>query len=72
MGVQGPTATQQLAEYLLDEPLEAAVKRMRDMGFSWQKVADQIANDTDGVIALNRETFRLWFGGTRPEDEGEI
>lgn len=56
------TATQALADLLLDEPLEQVVRRLRRQGFSWQRVADHIANDTGGVIQANRETYRLWFG----------
>lgn len=57
-----PTATQALAGLLLDEPLEQVVRRLRDQGMSWQRVADRITNDTDGIIKANRETYRLWFG----------
>jgi hypothetical protein len=67
--VPGPTATQALAGLLLDEPLEQVVSRYREAGMSWQQVADRIANDTHGVIKANRETYRLWFGSTRPGDD---
>jgi hypothetical protein len=62
VAVPTPTATQALAGLLLDEPLEQVVRRLRDQGMSWQRVADHIANDTGGVIRANRETYRLWFG----------
>lgn len=55
------TVTQALASALLGEPVHAVLHRLRDQGLSWQRVADQIANDTDGILVLNRETYRIWY-----------
>lgn len=63
----GQTATQALASVLLQEPLQDVVLRLRSRGYSWAQVAEHVANDTDGIIDLNRETYRLWFGAEAPK-----
>lgn len=60
--VIGQTATQALASVLLQEPLHDVVRRLRGRGCSWREVAQAVANDTNGIIDLNRETYRLWYG----------
>ena len=68
-GMEGRTATQSLASHLLQEPVEDVVRRLRDQGYSWQQVADKIANDTDGIVSVNRETYRLWYGSSPKETQ---
>jgi hypothetical protein len=58
--MDGGTATQALAEVLLGEPVQGVIRRLRADGLSWQGIADQLRNDTDGILDLNRETYRLW------------
>lgn len=55
------TVTQALASALLGESVHEVMRRLRDQGLSWQRVADQISNDTDGILVLNRETYRIWY-----------
>jgi hypothetical protein len=55
------TVTQALASALLGESVHEVIARLRSQGLSWQRVADQIANDTDGILVLNRETYRVWY-----------
>lgn len=67
--MEGRTATQSLASHLLQEPVEEVVRRLREQGLSWQQVADKIANDTDGIVSVNRETYRLWYGSAPKETQ---
>lgn len=61
--MDGLTATQALATLLLGEPLRDVVLDLRRQGYSWGQVASKVASDTDGVVTVTRETYRLWYGG---------
>lgn len=58
------TPSQRLAEKVLGRPLADYVAEKRSQErprWSWQDIADQINDDTEGEIALNPETLRLWY-----------
>lgn len=56
-----PTATQQLAEVVLGEPLQDWVVARRQRGLSWKSVAAELAVTTNDQVQLNRETLRVWY-----------
>lgn len=58
------TPSQRLAEKVLGRSLAEYVAEKRSQSrprWSWQDIADQIHDDTEGEIALNPETLRLWY-----------
>lgn len=55
------TATQRLADLLLDEPVEAFVARKRQDGRSWRLIARDIYTLTDGQVDVTTQTLRLWM-----------
>jgi|KBSMisStaDraftv2_1062788.scaffolds.fasta_scaffold02524_9 intein-encoded DNA endonuclease-like protein len=61
LGMASGTVLQALASALLGESVHEVMHRLRDEGFSWQRIADKLANDTNGVLVLSRETYRLWY-----------
>jgi len=58
------TPTQRLAAMKLGRPLAdyVAAKRNARPRWTWQQIADQLADDTDGEIAVSREALRQWYG----------
>lgn len=50
-----------MAELALGEPIEPWVLRRRDNGQSWQQIVDEISDETQGLVRINRETLRMWF-----------
>lgn len=56
--------SQALAEHLLGRPLAeyVAEKRHGRPRWSWQEIAEQLADDTNQQVVLSRETLRTWFG----------
>lgn len=64
------TPSQRLAEKVLGRSLAEYVAEKRSQErprWSWQDIADQIRDDTNGEIFINPETLRLWY--TTPNDE---
>jgi hypothetical protein len=61
VGMSSATVTQALASALLGESVHEVMRRLRGQGLSWQRIADQISNDTNGILQLNRETYRIWY-----------
>lgn len=57
--------TQRLADHILGRPLVEYVREKRETRprWSWQLIADQLSEDTNGELVLSRETLRQWFGG---------
>lgn len=62
------TATQQLAEVHLGEPLRDWVVARRRQGLSWKSVAAELRIATNDRVQLNRETLRVWY---RSDDPGQ-
>lgn len=58
------TPTQRLADQLLCRPLAeyVAEKRSAKPRWSWQLIAEQLAEDTDGQVTVTREALRTWYG----------
>lgn len=58
------TPTQRLADQLLRRPLAeyVAEKRSAKPRWSWQLIAEQLAEDTDGQVTVTREALRTWYG----------
>ena len=58
------TPSQRLAALKLGRPLGDYVSEMRTAHprWSWQMIADQLADDTDGDIVVSREALRQWYG----------
>lgn len=54
------TATQRLADLLLDEPVETFVSRKRSEGRSWRLIARDLLTLTDGQVDVTTQTLRLW------------
>lgn len=59
-----PTPTQRLAELALGRPLDeyVAEKRNAKPRWSWQLIAEQLAEDTNGQVVVTREALRNWYG----------
>ncbi len=59
-----PTASQVLAEVLLQRPLSeyVAEKRTATPKWPWRLIATQLATDTDGKVDVTHETLRQWYG----------
>jgi hypothetical protein len=58
------TTSQRLAGHLLGRPLAEYVMEKRAQErprWSWQDIADQLADDTQGEINLSAESLRLWY-----------
>jgi hypothetical protein len=66
-----PTPSQVLADHLLGRPLAeyVAEKRSARPRWSWQLISEQIAADTDGKVAINRESLRSWFSNDSTDGE---
>ena len=62
MGNAAMTPTQELAGLLLGEPLSAYVAAKRTGGYSWRRIAVQIAADTSDRIRVSGEALRGWYG----------
>jgi hypothetical protein len=58
------TPTQRLAEIKLGRPLVDYVveKRTARPRWTWQLIAEQLADDTDGEVSVTREALRQWYG----------
>lgn len=58
------TPSQRLAEIILRQPLHeyVAAKRTATPRWSWELIAEQLAADTDGQVAISREALRRWYG----------
>lgn len=58
------TPTQRLAGIKLGRPLVdyVAEKRNARPRWTWQLIAEQLADDTDGEITVSREALRQWYG----------
>jgi hypothetical protein len=58
------TPTQRLAAIKLGRSLADYVdeKRTAHPRWSWEMIADQLAEDTDGDIVVSREALRQWYG----------
>lgn len=54
------TATQRLADLLLDEPVETFVSRKRSEGRSWRLIARDLFTLTDGQVDVTTQTLRMW------------
>lgn len=57
------TPLQQLAGYLLERPLSeyVAEKRSGRPIWTWQEIAEQISDDTNGQVIVTRQTLRRWY-----------
>lgn len=57
---------QTLAELLIERPLAEYVteKRIGRPKWSWREIAEQLAEDTGGKVAVTAETLRVRFGET--------
>ena len=58
------TSTQRLAAMKLGRSLADYVdeKRTAHPRWSWEMIADQLADDTNGEIVVSREALRQWYG----------
>jgi len=59
------TSSQRLAGHLLGRPLGDYVTEKRAQErprWSWQDIADQLADDTEGEVAVSAESLRQWYG----------
>ena len=54
------TPTQQLAEMILGEPIEAWIAKQRADGIAWRIVARNRYGATNGRIDVTHETLRNW------------
>jgi len=54
---------QELAGLLLDRPLAeyVAEKRTARPRWPWRLIAEQLATDTDGKVAVSHEALRSWY-----------
>lgn len=57
------------AERLLKGQLEDFVLSRRKSGRSWQDIAQDLRDETEGVLDLSRETLRIWFSESVGGDE---
>lgn len=59
-----PTATQRLAAVLIGQDLADWVTERRQHRYqpSWQALADELREVTNGDVDVTRETLRLWYG----------
>lgn len=57
------TPHQRLAGVLLDRPLAdyVAEKRAARPRWPWRLIAEQLATDTDGQVAVSHEALRNWY-----------
>jgi hypothetical protein len=51
-----------LASEVLGRPLQAWVVERRNLGQSWDRMARDLARDTDGKCQFSRELLRRHFG----------
>jgi hypothetical protein len=58
----GLTPTQHLASLKLGRPLDGYVAEKRKANQSWESIAADLYNDTDGVVNVTREALRQWYG----------
>jgi hypothetical protein len=59
--IRTQTTLQRLAEHMLGMSLHDWIAAQRAEGLSWQRVASELSEATNGVIEINRETLRGWF-----------
>lgn len=64
------TATQRLADILLDEPVETFVSRKRSEGRSWRLIARDIYTLTDGQVDVTTQTLRMWMAAAATREQG--
>lgn len=53
------TATQRLADHLLDRKLAQYVLGRRAKGVSWRKISNELRDDTG--VDITHETLRAWY-----------
>jgi len=61
------TATQRLADILLDQPVESYVAAKRAEGRSWRLIARDIYVATDSQIDVTTQTLRQWMAAAEAE-----
>ena len=50
-----------IAEQKLGYPLDDWVADQRDADKSWQTIATDLSNQTDGIVVVSWETLRRWY-----------
>lgn len=65
--MQQPTPKRQLAELLLNEPLDRFVRTRRAAGHAWRQIAIELRDATDGRVDVTGESLRSWFPDQKPE-----
>lgn len=50
-----------LMENMAGYPILDFIADQRDAGKSWQQIADEIKEATEGVVDLGRDTVRRWL-----------
>ena len=64
------TATQRLADLLLDEPVEVFVSRKRSEGRSWRLIARDLFTLTNGQVDVTTQTLRMWSDAAVARESG--
>lgn len=54
------TTTQRLATHLLGQPVAGWITRCRADGYTWRRIADELADITDQQVRVSHETARQW------------
>lgn len=72
--MQRRTRLQRLADTLLRQigeapNLDAYVALQRQHNLSWGEIADGLFEATGGLLEINRETLRVWYGPQREDAE---
>jgi hypothetical protein len=63
------SATQQLADIVLDRPVEEYVAERREAGRSWRMVTRDLAEATGGRIDVTEVTLRSWMADLEPAEQ---
>jgi hypothetical protein len=58
------TATQKLASHLLGRPVNDWIAELREAGWTYRAIADQLAAATYGAVDVTPEAIRLWTAET--------
>lgn len=56
------TKPQQVAESLFPGNLPHHVAHLRDQGWSWRRVAEDVNDQMPGVASISYESLRTWYG----------
>jgi hypothetical protein len=64
------TATQRLADLILDQSIEEFIAAKRTQGRSWRLIARDLFTLTDGQVDVTTQTLRMWMDAATQRESG--